>query len=59
MLIPELHRSFLEQILAKFKQDNRLLGIAIGGSYISGEMDEYSDLDLVIVVENSYYEQVL
>ncbi|HBL11198.1 MAG TPA: oxalate:formate antiporter [Cyanobacteria bacterium UBA11162] len=59
MPIPELHRSFLEQILAKFKLDNRLLGIAIGGSYLSGEMDEYSDIDLVIVVENSYYEQVL
>lgn len=59
MPVPEPHRSFLEQILTKLKQDNRLLGVAIGGSYLSGEMDEYSDLDLVLVVDDINYEQVL
>jgi predicted nucleotidyltransferase len=59
MPVPEPQRSFLEQILASLKTDDRLLGIAIGGSYLSGEMDEYSDLDLAIVVDDVYYEQVL
>lgn len=59
MPVPELHRLFLEQIVGKLKQDSRLLGIAIGGSYLSGEMDEYSDIDLVLVIEDIYYEQVL
>ena len=59
MPIPEPHRLFLEQILTTLKQDKRLLGVAIGGSYLTGEMDEYSDIDLVLVVEDNYYEQVL
>lgn len=59
MTFPYAHRLFLEQIIAKLKLDNRLLGIAIGGSYLSGEMDEYSDIDLVLVVDDIYYEQVL
>ncbi|NMG09516.1 oxalate:formate antiporter [Brasilonema sp. UFV-L1] len=59
MPIPEPQRSFLEQILAKLNKDDRLLGVAIGGSYLSPEMDEYSDLDLIIVVDDVYYQQVL
>ncbi|MBD1924559.1 nucleotidyltransferase domain-containing protein [Microcoleus sp. FACHB-831] len=59
MPVPELHRLFLQQIVDKLKQDSRLLGIAIGGSYLSGEMDEYSDIDLVLVIDDIYYEQVL
>jgi predicted nucleotidyltransferase len=59
MPVPEPQRSFLEQILASLKTDDRLLGIAIGGSYLSGEMDEYSDLELAIIVEEVHYKQVL
>lgn len=59
MSLPEAHRSFLEHIIAKLKQDKRLLGVAIGGSYLTGEMDEYSDIDLVLVVDDIHYEQVL
>jgi predicted nucleotidyltransferase len=59
MSIPEPQRLFLEQILGKLNQDDRLLGVAIAGSYLTGEMDEYSDLDLIIVVDDVYYEQVL
>lgn len=59
MFVPEPQSSFLEQILASLKKDERLLGVAIGGSYLSGDMDEYSDLDLAIIVEEVHYEQVL
>lgn len=59
MSIPEPQRLFLQQILGKLNQDDRLLGVAIAGSYLTGEMDEYSDLDLIIVVDDVYYEQVL
>ncbi|WP_412980309.1 nucleotidyltransferase domain-containing protein [Nostoc sp. UIC 10607] len=59
MPIPEPQRGFLEQIISRLKKDDRLLGVAIGGSYLSGEMDEYSDLDLIIVVADAYYQQVL
>ncbi|BAT54785.1 hypothetical protein NOS3756_37580 [Nostoc sp. NIES-3756] len=59
IFIPEIHRAFLTQILGKLSQDERLLGVAIAGSYLSGEMDEYSDLDLIVVVDDIHYQQIL
>ncbi|MFN6471732.1 MAG: nucleotidyltransferase domain-containing protein [Nostoc sp. SerVER01] len=59
MAVPEPQRELLEQILANLKRDERLLGVAIAGSYLTGEMDEYSDLDLIIVVDDVHYQQVL
>ncbi|MDZ8056309.1 MAG: nucleotidyltransferase domain-containing protein [Aulosira sp. ZfuVER01] len=59
MPVPEPQRGFLEQIISQLKRDDRLLGVAIGGSYLSGQMDEYSDLDLIIVVADAHYQQVL
>jgi predicted nucleotidyltransferase len=59
MLISEPHQRFLEQITSKLQQDNRLIGVAIGGSYLNGEMDEYSDLDLIVVIDDIHYKQVL
>lgn len=41
------------------KNDSRILGIAAGGSYISGEMDEFSDIDLVIAVADSDFKAVM
>ena len=49
MTLPPLHRVFLERALPVFQADGRLAGVAAGGSYITGEMDEHSDLDLVVV----------
>jgi predicted nucleotidyltransferase len=38
--------------------DKRLIGVLAAGSAISGEMDEYSDLDLVLVVRDHDYDAV-
>jgi len=46
---PPLHRAFLERALPLFQADARLAGLAVGGSFITGAMDEHSDLDLVVV----------
>ncbi|WP_392535023.1 nucleotidyltransferase domain-containing protein [Nostoc sp. C117] len=59
MAVPEPQEELLEEILVKLKTDDRLLGVAIAGSYLTGEMDEYSDLDLIIVVDDVHYQQVL
>ncbi|MBW4426511.1 MAG: nucleotidyltransferase domain-containing protein [Nostoc desertorum CM1-VF14] len=59
MAVPEAQQEFLEHITSQLKKDDRLLGLAIGGSYLRGEMDEYSDLDLIIVVKDAYYQQIL
>ena len=49
--LPSPHREFILTSLEKLKKDLRILGVAAGGSLILNNMDEYSDLDLVIVVD--------
>lgn len=57
--LPKLHRRFIENSLPRFQQDSRLLGVAAGGSFLLGSMDEFSDLDLVVVVDPAHYSEVL
>ena len=49
MTLPPPHHAFLERALPLFQADTRLAGVALGGSFITGKMDEHSDLDLVVV----------
>lgn len=58
-MIPQLHQSFLTNALEIFKKDKRIEGVAIGGSFISSNMDEYSDLDLVIVINPDHYGEIM
>jgi len=39
--------------------DTRLAGVAAGGSFVTGAMDEFSDLDFVIAVEPDSYDEVM
>ena len=57
--LPELHTRFLQSAVPRLSQDPRLVGVAAGGSYLTGTMDEFSDLDLVVAVEPSAYREVL
>jgi len=57
--LPAPHAAFLEAALAVLAADERLVGVAAGGSYAVDAVDEFSDLDLVIAVEPSAYENVL
>ncbi len=58
-MVPKIHKRFIDNAMELLKQDNRILGVAIGGSYIYNEMDEYSDIDLVIAIEHCHYEEVM
>ncbi|MCC6575290.1 MAG: oxalate:formate antiporter [Planctomycetes bacterium] len=49
-MVPAKHQKFLDAALNYFKADARALGVAAGGSLCAATMDEYSDLDLVVVV---------
>lgn len=49
--VPDPHATFLDRAIEVLEHDERLVGVAAGGSYATGKMDEYSDLDLVIAVE--------
>jgi predicted nucleotidyltransferase len=50
---------FIAHAVAILKQDRRIAGIALCGSYKTGQMDEYSDLDFLVAVEPYCFEQVL
>ena len=57
--IPSIHREFLLSSVEKLKSDKRILGVAGGGSLTLKSMDEFSDLDLVVVVDPTKYQEVL
>jgi hypothetical protein len=47
--MPATHRAFLERAVPRFRADARLAGLAAGGSFVGGLLDEHSDLDFVVV----------
>lgn len=51
--LPLRHASFLREALPRLQADERIIAVAAGGSFLTGGMDEYSDLDLVVAVEPS------
>jgi predicted nucleotidyltransferase len=55
----EPHREFLQQSIERLKMDQRIVGLAAGGSFITNSMDEFSDLDLIIAVEPVHYVEVM
>lgn len=57
--MPHILESFLQAALPVLRSDERFLGVAAGGSFISGEMDEYSDLDLVVVGDPKSWPHIL
>lgn len=59
MAVPDQHRVFLDNAVAYLKLDARLLGVAVGGSWNTGEMDQFSDLDLLIAVADDAFEAVM
>jgi predicted nucleotidyltransferase len=58
-LVPKIHQDFINNSMQVFQDDLRIVGVAAGGSYITNNMDEFSDIDLVIAVEQEYSEQVM
>lgn len=58
-MLPREHQEFIEQALPVFQKDARILGVAAAGSWITKTMDQYSDIDLIAVVEPGSYEKVM
>lgn len=56
--LPSAHAAFLRALLGRLQQDPRIVGVLAGGSYLTDAMDQYSDLDLVVVVEERAYAEV-
>lgn len=57
--LPPAHALLLTRIAERLRSDARLVGLAAGGSLTANEVDEFSDLDLVVAVEPDAFEEVL
>jgi hypothetical protein len=47
---PAGHAEFLSCAMPVLKADQRFVGVGVGGSWLTGQLDEFSDLDLVLAV---------
>ncbi|CAN7201881.1 MULTISPECIES: nucleotidyltransferase domain-containing protein [Acidovorax] len=56
---PQLHRDFLDRAVSILAADSRVVGVAAAGSYSADLMDDYSDLDLVVVCEGASFDEVM
>ena len=52
------HRQFVDRATALVKADPRFAGLAAGGSWSDGRLDEWSDLDLIFVTYPEYQAQL-
>ncbi|OJJ14188.1 hypothetical protein BKI52_43745 [marine bacterium AO1-C] len=46
-----MQKEFAESATKILSQDASVIGLAVGGSWLSNEIDEYSDLDLILVTK--------
>jgi len=59
-MITREQQLFINKALPELKRDGRIVGIALGGSYINKEtMDEFSGLDFVLAVRDEDWDAVL
>ncbi|WP_334072427.1 MULTISPECIES: nucleotidyltransferase domain-containing protein [Paenibacillus] len=49
---------FLSQAREKISTDSRFVGLLAGGSLMTGTLDEFSDLDLIVVFDAAYREEI-
>jgi len=57
--LPGPQRDRLHTVLAALRRDRRLVGVAAGGSFAAGDMDDFSDLDLVVVADPAVWPTIL
>lgn len=46
-----IQKQFAERVVKVVKDDPRVIGLAAAGSWINDELDEFSDLDLILVTQ--------
>lgn len=57
-MIPEVHQRFIDHAEKIFRADTRFLGLLGAGSMITGNMDEYSDIDFIAVCYDEHKDSV-
>lgn len=53
------YQTMLERVQEFAKKESRIIGLAIGGSYLTNSLDNYSDLDLIFVVSDDHYDTIM
>lgn len=53
------HQGVLDAVREAVARDARFVGLLAGGSLLHGGFDEFSDLDLVLVVSDTAYQEVM
>lgn len=46
-----MQKEFADKVVEIVKADNNVIGLAAAGSFITNELDEYSDLDLILITK--------
>ncbi|MEV7596010.1 nucleotidyltransferase domain-containing protein [Kitasatospora sp. NPDC089797] len=59
MDVPSLHSQFLDDLLPRLRGDARVAGVALTGSLAGGRPDAYSDVDLILVIGDGAYDEVM
>ena len=54
-----MHTQFVGRMVALARSDARIDGVAVGGSWIARQMDQYSDLDFVVGVSPEHHAAVM
>lgn len=57
--VPALHARFVARVLERVTSDLRFSALLAGGSWIGGQLDRHSDLDLLLIVEEASYAAVM
>jgi predicted nucleotidyltransferase len=47
-----IQKEFAERVAGILKDDKNVIGLAVAGSWLTNEIDEFSDLDLILVTQN-------
>jgi hypothetical protein len=47
-----IQKQFADKVVGIIKSDKSIIGLAAAGSWITNEIDEFSDLDLILVTKN-------
>ncbi len=58
-LLPALHQAFVDRLCAAMPADGRIDALLGGGSLVHGGIDEQSDIDVVVVVADAAYAEVM
>jgi hypothetical protein len=59
MDLPKEHAAALQSLRDSISTDQRFIGLAAGGSLRTGTMDAFSDLDLILIVEDEHHAAVM